>query len=66
MTEPVLPPTAAELAQLRAQLDEMKKSKDADLARIERLEAKVDAQEKSLADARKKVHEVTGGLLDLF
>jgi hypothetical protein len=59
-----LPPTAADIAALRVLVDEMKKTKDADDARIARLEKRIDEAEAKLEAARKNVKSAT--LLDLF
>lgn len=59
-----LPVTAADLAELRGQLAEMRKTKDADDARIAKLEARVAEAEAKLEAARRNVKNHT--LLDLF
>jgi hypothetical protein len=45
-------------------VETLKKSKDADLERIAKLEARVETAEKQLATARENVRKT--GLLDLF
>jgi predicted nucleic acid-binding Zn-ribbon protein len=64
MTGEPLPVTAADVAALRALLDEMKKTKDADDARIAKLEKRVDEAEEKLEAAKRNVKSAT--LLDLF
>jgi peptidoglycan hydrolase CwlO-like protein len=59
-----LPPTAADVEYLRSMIETLKKSKDADLERIAKLEARVETAEKQLATARENVRKT--GLLDLF
>jgi len=61
---PPLPPTAADVEYLRGMIETLKKSKDADLERIAKLEARVETAEKQLATARENVRKT--GLLDLF
>lgn len=64
MSDDPLPVTAADIASLRALIDEMKKTKDADEARIAKLEARVENAETKLAAAKENVKRAT--LLDLF
>ena len=69
MTEKEAPPfpllpTAADVEYLRGMIETLKKSKDADLERIAKLEARVETAEKQLATARENVRKT--GLLDLF
>jgi predicted nucleic acid-binding Zn-ribbon protein len=59
-----LPVTAADVAELRALIGEMKKTKDADEARIAKLETRVADAEAKLEAAKKNVKSAT--LLDLF
>ena len=61
---PVLPPTAAEVAHLRTLIEELKKTKDADTARIAQLETRLEAAEKKLVAAKENVKAAT--MLDLF
>ena len=61
---PPLPPTAADVEYLRSMIETLKQSKDADLERIAKLEARVETAEKQLATARENVRKT--GLLDLF
>jgi len=56
--------TAVDVEYLRGMIETLKKSKDADLERIARLEARVETAEKQLATARENVRKT--GLLDLF
>jgi len=59
-----LPVTAADIAALRALIDDMKKTKDADEARIAKLETRVAEAEAKLEAAKRNVKSAT--LLDLF
>jgi peptidoglycan hydrolase CwlO-like protein len=64
MSDDPLPVTAADIAALRGLIDEMKKTKDADEARIAKLEERVEKAETKLAAAKENVKRAT--LLDLF
>ena len=64
MSDDPLPVTAADIAALRALIDDMKKTKDADEARIAKLEGRVEQAEAKLVTAHANVKRAT--LLDLF